>query len=122
MHGDTDAVDTFSRTWLGLAQPERWRAAVEMALLGDWVSALGSGAATATTVVSVLRHDAETEHLRLQPLWELWVNATETVSTMSSVSVPRLTTGGGGFTLQATGVAVMRRHGLASRFALVGGR
>ncbi|MGW7026752.1 hypothetical protein ACWGFX_06100 [Streptomyces xanthophaeus] len=78
VHGDTDAVDTFSRTWLGLAQPERWREAVEMALLGDWVSALGGGAATATTVVSVLRHDAETEHLRLQPLWERRVQGRRT--------------------------------------------
>lgn len=53
---------------------------------------------------------------------DCWVNATETVSTMSSVSVPRLATGGSSFPVQATGVAVIRRHGLASRFALVGGR
>lgn len=52
---------------------------------------------------------------------DYWVNAAETVSTMSSVSVPRLATGGSSFPVQATGVAVIRRHGLASRFALVGG-
>jgi hypothetical protein len=51
-----------------------------------------------------------------------WVNAAKIVSTMSSVSVPQLATGGGAFPLQTTGVAIMRRHGLASRFALVGGR
>ncbi|AYV32849.1 hypothetical protein ACFWB1_21330 [Streptomyces goshikiensis] len=53
---------------------------------------------------------------------DFWVNAARIVSSMSRVSVPRLAAGGSGFLLQSTGVAIVRRHGLASRFALVGGR
>ncbi|MFD3658429.1 hypothetical protein [Streptomyces sp. NPDC058620] len=50
------------------------------------------------------------------------VNTAKIVSTMSSVSVPRLATGVGGLLSQGAGVAVVRRRGLASGFALVVGR
>lgn len=50
------------------------------------------------------------------------VNAAKAVSTMPSVSVPRLASRVGGSPSQGAGVAVVRRHRLASRFAHVGGR
>ncbi|MGW3658122.1 hypothetical protein ACWD6R_21625 [Streptomyces sp. NPDC005151] len=53
---------------------------------------------------------------------DFWAIAAKTVSAMSSVSVPRLVIGAGGFLPEGVGVAVVRRHCLASRFALVGGR
>ncbi|MBQ1116994.1 hypothetical protein [Streptomyces sp. C3-3] len=79
IEGDTAAIDAFSRTWLGLSRPERWRAAVEMALLGDWVDALGRGAATDQYVLSLLRRHTDNEHRALQPLWERRVRGKRTV-------------------------------------------
>ncbi|MER5465530.1 RRQRL motif-containing zinc-binding protein [Streptomyces sp. NPDC002668] len=58
----------------------------------------------------------------LHPACDLWVIAAKTVSTMPSVSILRRATGAGGASPQGAGVAVVRRHCLASRFALVGGR
>ncbi|MEU6965033.1 hypothetical protein [Streptomyces chrestomyceticus] len=70
IEGDGAAVDAFSRTWLGLSQPERWREAVEMALLGDWVLALGDGSASDPAVIRMLSQHTSVAHRQLQPLWE----------------------------------------------------
>ncbi|MFH8894505.1 hypothetical protein [Streptomyces sp. NPDC017949] len=70
LDGNAARVDAFSREWLGLAHPERWREAVEMALLSDWTSALPAGAADDAYVSEQLRRRARTEHTRLRPLWE----------------------------------------------------
>lgn len=70
IEGDGAAVDDFARTWLGLDHPERWRPAVEMALLGHWVDALGGGTADDPAVVALLRGHTDVEHRQLQPLWE----------------------------------------------------
>ncbi|WP_405600360.1 hypothetical protein OG741_21800 [Streptomyces sp. NBC_01410] len=68
--GDVDQVDAFARTWLGLRNPEAWREAVEMALLGDWVEVLRQGAASDMVLAQILRHQMAIEHRHLQPLWE----------------------------------------------------
>ncbi|MFJ7912708.1 hypothetical protein [Kitasatospora sp. NPDC096204] len=68
--GDAAVVDEFSRAWLGLSDPARWRNAVEMALLGDWVEVLGRGRTSGGEIADLLRHAAHVEHRRLQPLWE----------------------------------------------------
>lgn len=70
IEGDTAAVDEFSRTWLRLSRPQRWRAAVEMALLGDWVDALGQNAGGDAEIMELLHRHTEREHRCLQPLWE----------------------------------------------------
>ncbi|MFG2724042.1 hypothetical protein [Streptomyces canus] len=74
IEGDHGAVDEFSRIWLGITDPKRWRDAVEMALLGDWVDKLGRGVLGDPAVVDLLRHHAQIEHRHLQPLWERKVN------------------------------------------------
>ncbi|MFE0400341.1 hypothetical protein ACFW19_00500 [Streptomyces nigra] len=78
IEGDQEAVDEFSRTWLGITRPERWRDAVEMALLGDWVNNLGRGTLRDPAVVDLLRHHTQIEHRHLQPLWERKVNGRRT--------------------------------------------
>ncbi|MEV0192383.1 hypothetical protein AB0I39_28105 [Kitasatospora purpeofusca] len=70
IEGDDSTVDEFSRTWLGITRPEQWREAVQSALLGDWVDALGWGLANGPATLELLRQHARTEHRRLQPLWE----------------------------------------------------
>ncbi|MER5483706.1 hypothetical protein ABT024_10860 [Streptomyces sp. NPDC002812] len=68
--GDHDTVDEFSRTWLGLEHPARWRAAVEMALLGDWVDALHDRAVDDPALRHLLRREADEAHHQMLPLWE----------------------------------------------------
>ncbi|MFE0099912.1 hypothetical protein [Streptomyces sp. NPDC059009] len=70
IEGDAALVDTFAGSWLGLARPVAWRAAVEMALLGEWVHVLGGGVADTPTLVGLLRQDVQAEHRLQQPLWE----------------------------------------------------
>ncbi|MFF6787165.1 hypothetical protein [Streptomyces sp. NPDC012510] len=70
IEGNTETVNDFSRTWLGLEHPERWREAVEMALLGGWVGQLGTGIADDSVVTDLLRRHCHSEHEQLQPLWE----------------------------------------------------
>ncbi|MCX4411261.1 hypothetical protein OG840_59755 [Streptomyces sp. NBC_01764] len=70
IEGDAETVDAFSRTWLGLSHPAAWRKAVEAALLGDWVEALGRGLATDDYVQALLDRHTRSEHRALQPLWE----------------------------------------------------
>ncbi|MEU9118208.1 hypothetical protein AB0D04_42490 [Streptomyces sp. NPDC048483] len=70
IEGDTETVDAFARTWLGLDRPERWREAVEMALLGDWAESLGQGAATDPYVRGLLLRQVRARHRDLRPLWE----------------------------------------------------
>ncbi|MCZ0211338.1 hypothetical protein OZK63_38920 [Streptomyces sp. UMAF16] len=78
IEGDAEAVDAFSRTWLGMSRPAAWREAVEAALLGDWVEALGRGRATDTYISDLLRQHAGSEHRALQPLWERRVRGKRT--------------------------------------------
>ncbi|MER5763537.1 hypothetical protein [Streptomyces sp. NPDC002082] len=68
--GDHVTVDEFSRTWLGLEHPARWRAAVEMALLGDWVDALHDRAVDDPALRHLLRREADEAHHQMLPLWE----------------------------------------------------
>jgi hypothetical protein len=70
IEGDTAAVDEFSRVWLNLSQPQPWRAAVEMALLGDWVEALGRHLSGDVEIMKLLHHHSHLERRCLQPLWE----------------------------------------------------
>ncbi|MGW7824756.1 hypothetical protein ACWGLF_43490 [Streptomyces puniciscabiei] len=70
IEGDTAAVDAFARTWLGLRRPQPWRAAVEMALLGDWVDALGRHLSNDAEIMELLHRHTDREHRCLQPLWE----------------------------------------------------
>jgi hypothetical protein len=77
IEGDADTVDDFSRTWLGLSHPARWREAVEMALLGDWVNTLGKKT-TDRNIHDLLRRHAHAEHRSLQPLWERRVRGKRT--------------------------------------------
>lgn len=70
IEGDQALVDDFTRTWLGLNHPERWRSAVEMALLGDWVERLGVGWINDSVLADLIRQHAYSEHRQLQPLWE----------------------------------------------------
>ncbi|MEV7721282.1 hypothetical protein [Streptomyces sp. NPDC088184] len=70
IEGDTAAVDDFSRTWLHLGRPRAWRAAVEMALLGNWVEALGQHLSGDAEIMELLHRHTEREHRCLQPLWE----------------------------------------------------
>jgi hypothetical protein len=79
IEGDAEAVDAFSRTWLGLSRPEAWREAVEMALLGDWVQELGHGRATDDYINDLLHRHASSEHRALQPVWERRVRGKRTV-------------------------------------------
>lgn len=79
IEGDIEAVDAFSRTWLGLSRPEAWREAVETALLGDWIEALGRGLATDAYISDLLHRHAGSEHRALQPLWERRVRGKRTV-------------------------------------------
>ncbi|MEU1035482.1 hypothetical protein ABZ402_43785 [Streptomyces mirabilis] len=78
IEGDSESVDAFSRTWLGLSRPEAWREAVEMALLGDWVEALGRGVATDGYIRDMLHRYTSSEHRALQPLWERRVRGKRT--------------------------------------------
>ncbi|MFF7603130.1 hypothetical protein [Streptomyces mirabilis] len=78
IEGDAEGVNAFSRTWLGLTRPERWREAVEMALLGDWVEQLGSGSTRDPSITSLLHRHRKAEHQRLQPLWERRVRGKRT--------------------------------------------
>ncbi len=70
IEGDTAAVDEFARAWLNLGRPQAWRAAVEMALLGDWVEALGRHLSSDAEIMELLHRHTEREHRCLQPLWE----------------------------------------------------
>ncbi|MFJ3799928.1 hypothetical protein ACIPSJ_27045 [Streptomyces sp. NPDC090088] len=70
IEGDTAAVDEFSRTWLGLSRPKQWRSAVEMALLGGWVDALGRHLSNDAEIMELLHRHTDREHRCLQPLWE----------------------------------------------------
>ncbi|TXC97147.1 hypothetical protein [Streptomyces sp. ISID311] len=70
IEGDSAAVDEFSRTWLHLGRPHAWRAAVEMALVGDWVEALGRHLSGDAEIMELLHRHTEREHRCLQPLWE----------------------------------------------------
>lgn len=70
IEGEADGVDAFSHTWLGLARPQKWREAVEMALLGDWVETLGSGSMNDPSITDLLDRHSKAEHRRLLPLWE----------------------------------------------------
>ncbi|MGW0188193.1 hypothetical protein ACWDV7_20810 [Streptomyces sp. NPDC003362] len=79
IEGDADAIDAFSRTWLGLSRLEAWREAVETALLGDWVEELGRGRATDAYISDLLHRHAGSEHRALQPLWERRVRGKRTV-------------------------------------------
>jgi hypothetical protein len=79
LEGDSDTVDAFSRKVLGLKHPARWREAVEMALLGDWVALLGTGTATKTYIHDQLRRDAGIQHRYLQPAWESRIKGKRTV-------------------------------------------
>ncbi|MFF9301354.1 hypothetical protein [Streptomyces sp. NPDC014764] len=69
IEGDSAAVNEFSRTWLGISNPEQWRAAVEMALLGDWVDVLGRRLSKGPEIMELLSRHTGREHLYLQPLW-----------------------------------------------------
>ncbi|MEV6002160.1 hypothetical protein AB0M25_23520 [Streptomyces griseomycini] len=69
IEGDSAAVNEFSRTWLGISNPEQWRAAVEMALLGDWVDVLGQRLSKDPEIMELLSRHTDREHLYLQPLW-----------------------------------------------------
>ncbi|MFF3741322.1 hypothetical protein [Streptomyces sp. NPDC002566] len=86
IEGDADTVDSFSRTWLGLDHPERWREAVENALLGDWVDQLGAGITDDPVVADLLQRHSRREHLQLQPLWERRVRGKQVALLSSSVS------------------------------------
>ncbi|MEU6354963.1 hypothetical protein ABZ896_37575 [Streptomyces sp. NPDC047072] len=79
IEGDREAVDEFSRVWLGVNRPERWREAVEMALLGEWVEHLGRGVFRDAAVVDLLKRHTQIEHRHLQPLWERKVLGRRTV-------------------------------------------
>ncbi|MGW2291249.1 hypothetical protein [Streptomyces phaeochromogenes] len=79
IEGDSDTVDAFSRKVLGMKHPARWREAVEMALLGDWVAFLGTGTATQPYVRDLLRRHADVQHRCLQPVWEGRINGERTV-------------------------------------------
>ncbi|MFF3608298.1 hypothetical protein [Streptomyces sp. NPDC002463] len=70
IEGDTATVDEFTRCRLGFARPELWRDAVEAALLGDWVDALGARMSGDAEVMELLGRHARVEHLHLQPIWE----------------------------------------------------
>jgi hypothetical protein len=79
IEGDAEAVDGFSDGWLRLPRPAAWREAVEMALLGEWVESLGDGTADEPALVALLRRRIQSEHRRLQPLWERTVLGRRTV-------------------------------------------
>ncbi|MEU6927347.1 hypothetical protein [Streptomyces sp. NPDC046631] len=79
LEGDSDTVDAFSRNVLGLKHPTRWREAVEMALLGDWVALLGTGTATKPYIRNLLRRHAAVQHHYLQPVWEGRIKGERTV-------------------------------------------
>ncbi|WP_329129309.1 MULTISPECIES: hypothetical protein [Streptomyces] len=70
IEGDHAMVDAFASAWLGLRFPARWRAAVEMALLGEWVTKLGTGRLDDTALIELMQQHAHIEHRHLQPLWE----------------------------------------------------
>jgi hypothetical protein len=86
IEGDTERVDAFSEEWLGLSHPKKWREAVEMALLGDWVDALGRGKGADRYVLDLLERHARTEHRALQPLWERRTRGKRTVLLSQPVS------------------------------------
>ncbi|RSS67615.1 hypothetical protein [Streptomyces sp. WAC06128] len=69
IEGDWAGVDQFSQTWLGISNPEQWRAAVEMALLGDWVDVLGQRLSKDPEIMELLSRHTNREHRYLQPLW-----------------------------------------------------
>ncbi|GGR00732.1 hypothetical protein [Kitasatospora griseola] len=77
--GDAVTVDAFSRNWLNLSDPARWREAVENALLGDWVDHLGTGALRDPELAALLHRHARIEHRNLQPLWERRVRGRRSV-------------------------------------------
>lgn len=79
IEGDSETVDAFSRKVLGLKHPARWREAVEMALLGDWVASMGTGTATKPYVRALLRHHAGVQHRYLQPVWEGRIKGKRTI-------------------------------------------
>jgi hypothetical protein len=66
IEGDHALVDHFTRAWLGLNHPERWRSAVEMALLGDWVERLGVGRINDSVLADLIRQHAHSEPPRVR--------------------------------------------------------
>ncbi|MFD5767184.1 hypothetical protein ACFWIN_15345, partial [Streptomyces sp. NPDC127049] len=70
IEGDTETVDEFARSWLGIGRADMWREAVEMALLGDWVETLGARLSEDAEVMALLGRHARVEHVHLQPIWE----------------------------------------------------
>lgn len=68
LEGDAEVVDAFTKDVLG-RHPGRWRGAVEMALLGDWVD-LWACRDGAFYVKDVLEREAEEHHSQLKPLWK----------------------------------------------------
>lgn len=74
VEGDVETVDAFSRDWLGLADPEGWRMAVENALMGEWVHYLGGGLLRDPELRKLLDRHTKIEHRHLQPLWERTVS------------------------------------------------
>ncbi|MGA5066393.1 hypothetical protein ACPB9E_21970 [Streptomyces exfoliatus] len=70
IEGDIETVDEFAKTWLGIGRPDRWREAVETALLGDWVETLGARLSGDAEVMALLGRHARVEHMHLQPIWE----------------------------------------------------
>ncbi|MER7733020.1 hypothetical protein ABTX80_19245 [Streptomyces erythrochromogenes] len=79
IEGDRVEVDTFSRLWLRLDRPASWRPAVEMALLGNWVSTLGDGTADTHALIGRLVPRVQAEHRDLQPLWDRKVRGARTI-------------------------------------------
>ncbi|MFG2340196.1 hypothetical protein [Streptomyces yangpuensis] len=79
IEGDRAEVDTFSRLWLRLDRPAAWRPAVEMALLGNWVSTLGDGTADTHALLGRLVPQVQAEHRYLQPLWDRKVRGARTI-------------------------------------------
>ncbi|KUN25446.1 hypothetical protein AQJ23_16295 [Streptomyces antibioticus] len=79
LEGDSDTVDAFTGKVLGKKHPARWREAVEMALLGDWVASLGTGTATKPYVRDLLKRHAAVQHRCLQPVWEGRIKGQSTV-------------------------------------------
>lgn len=77
--GDSETVDAFSMNVLGLRSPGRWREAVEMALLGDWVELLGTFTATDDRIMNLIQQHADAQHCHLQPLWERRARGKRTV-------------------------------------------
>ncbi|MFJ2007971.1 hypothetical protein [Streptomyces chartreusis] len=89
IEGDRATVAVFAKRVLGEKHTARWRKAMEMALLGDWVALLGTGRATRPYVHDVLRRHAAVEHRHLQPVWEGRIRGERTVLLGQSIDGTR---------------------------------